>query len=70
MIVNRNANYSATSVTADGETVLMNMSAFISEIGNVSFGQNIPDKSVYEANKAIADADFETFKSEVIDSIA
>lgn len=65
MIKNRNTNYSATSELENG-TVLMKMSAYVDNGSSISFSQSIPDMKLYEANKAVADKDYEDFKSDVI----
>lgn len=74
MIVNQNhtQNFSAVSAinvkNGTGQAVVA-MNASINQNGVVTFNQQIQNPVLYKENQQEADADFETFKEQVISSV-
>lgn len=64
-IVNKteSRNFSATSAIDD--TPVMYMNANYNESGGLSFNESIQNMTLYKANMATVDADYEEWKAEV-----
>lgn len=64
----KTTNYNASSVVEveDAEITIMRMNAFVDKDNRITFNQEIPSTEIYTKYKTTADADFETWKNEVI----
>lgn len=73
MVINntKTINYNAISaINVDGEDKhVMYMYGSINAEGLPSWNSNITDVPLYRANQAEVDADFETFKQEILDDL-
>lgn len=67
----KQSSYTATSNvgTDDASIIVAYMNANYDEQSNLNFSQNIHNYAMYKANKAVVDADYETFKENVLDDI-
>jgi len=66
-IVNETEIRSYSAISKINNTNVMAMSAnYNAEPGSISFNQSILDLSVYEANKEEADADYESWKADIL----